>query len=126
MDELAKEFRMAAESVEQSRVALASAAQSLMTIEDQSESLVSIAEKLDPILHTLNDQLEAFSALRQKAHEAFPLIEDRLNDLTISFSNTVETAIADSHASMETQRDALATQADQLQRSLTRENDSAS
>ena len=67
MDELAKEFRIAAESVEQSRIALASVAQSLMTIEDQSESLVSIAEKLDPILHTLNDQLEAFSALRQKA-----------------------------------------------------------
>ncbi len=115
MDELAKEFRMAAESVEQSRIALASAAQSLMTIEDQSESLVSIAEKLDPILHTLNDQLEAFSALRQKAHEAFPLIEDRLNDLTTGFSDTVKTAITDSHASMETQRAALETQVDVLQ-----------
>ena len=122
MDELAKEFRMAAESVEQSRIALASVAESLMTIEDQSESLVSIAEKLDPILHTLNDQLEAFSALRQKAHEAFPLIENRLNDLTTGFSNTVETAIADSHASMETQRATLATQADWLQRTTSETN----
>ena len=122
MDELAKEFRMAAESVEQSRIALASVAQSLMTIEDQSESLVSIAEKLDPILHTLNDQLEAFSALRQKAHEAFPLIEDRLNDLTIGFSDTVKTAIADSHASMETQRAALETQTDWLQRTTRETN----
>ncbi|MDE0009612.1 MAG: MotA/TolQ/ExbB proton channel family protein [Candidatus Poribacteria bacterium] len=116
MDELAKEFQMAAESVEQSRIALASAAQSLMTIEDQSVSLVSIAERLDPILHTLNDQLEAFSELRQRAHEAFPLIENRLNDLTTGFSNTVEIAITDSHDSMETQRAALATQVDQLQR----------
>ena len=122
MDELAKEFRMAAESVEQSRIALASVAQSLMTIEDQSKSLVSIAEKLDPILHTLNDQLEAFSALRQKAHEAFPLIEDRLNDLTIGFSDTVKTAIADSHASMETQRAALETQTDWLQRTTRETN----
>lgn len=122
MDELAKEFRMAAESVEQSRLALASVAQSLMTIEDQSESLVSIAEKLDPILHTLNDQLEAFSALRQKAHEAFPLIEDRLNDLTIGFSDTVKTVIADSHASMETQRAALETQTDWLQRTTRETN----
>ena len=122
MDELAKEFRMAAESVEQSRIALASVVQSLMTIEDQSESLVSIAEKLDPILHTLNDQLEAFSALRQKAHEAFPLIEDRLNDLTIGFSETVKTVIADSHANMETQRAALETQADWLQRTTRETN----
>ena len=122
MDELAKEFRMAAKSVEQSRIALASVAQSLMTIEDQSESLVSIAEKLDPILHTLNDQLEAFSALRQKAHEAFPLIEDRLNDLTIGFSDTVKTVIADSHASLETQRAALATQTDWLQRTTRETN----
>ena len=116
MDRLAEEFRIAAQSVEQSRAALSSASQSLMTIEDQSESLVFIAEKLDPILHTLNDQLEAFSELRQRAHEAFPLIESRLNDLTVSFSGTVRTAITDSYASMETQRDALATQVDQLQR----------
>ena len=122
MDELAEEFRIAAQSIEQSRAALTSAAQSLMTIEDQSESLVSIAEKLDPILHTLNDQLEAFSELRQRAHEAFPLIEGRLNDLTISFSDVVKTAITDSQASMETQRTALATQVDQLQRSTNETN----
>ena len=122
MNELAEEFRIAAQSIEQSRAALASASQSLMTIEDQSESLVSIAEKLDPLLHTLNDQLEAFSALRRKAHEAFPLIENRLNDLTTGFSNTVKTAIVDSHASMETQRAALATQADQLQKTTNETN----
>ena len=122
MDELANEFRIAAQSIEQSRAALASASQSLMTIEDQSESLVSIAEKLDPILHTLNDQLEAFSELRQRAHEAFPIIENRLNDLTTGFSNTVKTAIVDSHASMETQRSALTTQVDLLQASTREAN----
>ncbi len=122
MDELAEEFRIAAQSVEQSRAALTSAAQSLMTIEDQSESLVSIAEKLDPILHTLNDQLEAFSELRQRAHDAFPLIESRLNNLTIDFSEVVKTAITDSQTSMETQRTALATQVDQLQRSTNETN----
>ena len=122
MDELAEKFRIAAQSVEQSRAALTSAAQSLMTIEDQSESLVSIAEKLYPILHTLNDQLEAFSELRQRAHDAFPLIESRLNNLTIDFSDVVKTAITDSHTSMETQRTALATQVDQLQRSTSETN----
>jgi len=122
MEELANEFRIAAQSVEQSRAALASAAESLTTIEDQSDSLVSIAEKLDPILHTLNNQLEAFSELRQRAHEAFPLIESRLNDLTIGFSDAVKRAITDSYTSMEAQRTALATQADQLQMSTNETN----
>ena len=117
MDELAAEFRIAAESVEQSRASLASAAQSLMTIEDQSGSLVSIAQKLDPILHTLNDQLEAFGELRQKAQDAFPLIENRLNDLTTGFSDIVKTAITDSHNSMENQRASLAMQAEQFEKS---------
>ena len=107
MDELANEFRIAAESIDVSRAALSQTSQSLMTIEDQSENLVSIAGKLDPILHTLNDQLEAFRDLRQKAHEAFPLIETRLNDLTEGFSDAVKNAITESQ-----------TNADQLQTEL--------
>ena len=122
MDELADEFRIAAQSIEQSRAALASVSQSLMTIEDQSESLVSIAEKLDPILHTLNNQLEAFSESRQRAHDAFPLIEGRLSELTTGFSDTVKTAIVNSYESMEVQRSALATQVDLLQTSASETN----
>lgn len=109
MDELATEFRIAAESVEQSRGALASAAESLMTIEDQSKSLVAIAATLDPLLHNLNDQLNTFRQLRQQALDAFPEIEKRLNELTTGFSNTVEKALDDSGESMRLQRSALTT-----------------
>ena len=89
MEELAEEFRIAAQSVEQSREALGSAAESLITIGDRSESLVAIAEKLDPILHTLNGQLGAFSELGQQAREAFPRIEGSLNSLTDGFSSVL-------------------------------------
>ena len=89
MEELAEEFRIAAQSVEQSCEALGSAAESLITIEGRSESLVSIAEKLDPILLTLNGQLEAFDELGQQAHEAFPRIEGSLNSLTEGFSSVL-------------------------------------
>ena len=118
MDELANEFRIAAQSVEQSSAALASASQSLMTIEDQSESLVFIAGKLDPILHTLNDQLEAFGELRQKAREAFPEIEGRLDNLTREFSDAVQSAINDSHESMVKQRTELETQTNLLKKTI--------
>ena len=91
MDELADEFRIAAESIEKSR-------DSLITIADKSGSIVTIATDLEPILHTLNDQLGAFSDLRQKADDAFPLIEKRLDALTTEFSGVVQKAITDSEA----------------------------
>ena len=107
MGELADEFRIAAESIEKSRESVALIAESSNTIADRSESIVACTEKLDPILHTLNDQLDAFSSLRQRAHEAFPLIESRLDELTTDFSSAVQTAIRESHDNVEAQRDAL-------------------
>ena len=104
MNALAYEFWIAAQSVEQS-------AESLTTIKEQSDSLVSIAGKLDPILHTLNDQLKAFSELREKALDAFPVIKAQLTTLTTEFSSAVQTAIKDSHESMKKQRTALEEQA---------------
>ena len=115
MDELADEFWIAAQSIERTGRSASAIAESSGKIAERSNSLVNCVERLDPILHTLNDQLEAFSELRQRALNAFPLIENRLNELTTNFSDTVQTAITDSHASMEGQRIALETQTDQLQ-----------
>ena len=118
MDELADEFWIAAQSIEQTGRSAGVIAESSSKIAERSNSIVNCVERLDPILHTLNDQLEAFGELRQRALDAFPLIENRLNELTANFSNTVQTAIADSHASMEGQRIALETQTEQLQQVL--------
>ena len=118
MDELADEFRVAAESIEKSRESVALIAESSNTIAARSESIVACTEKLDPILHTLNDQLDAFSALRQRALEAFPLIEDRLDKLTEGFSSAVKTAITESHENVEAQRDALLKQSGLLELTL--------
>ena len=122
MNELAEEFRIAAQSIEQSRESVKQIAEASGEIAESSCSIVTCVEDMEPLLHTLNDQLEAFSDLRQRAHDAFPLIESRLNDLTTGFSDTVQTAIANSHASMETQRTSLATQADQLQKTTNETN----
>ena len=118
MDKLAAEFQVAADSIELSRESLENISESSNTIADRSRSIAACAEKMEPILHTLNDQLEAFSGLRQKAQEAFPLIEQNLVDLTEGFSATVDKAINDSDESMETQRQALANQSQQLQNTV--------
>ena len=107
MDELAEEFRIAADSIEKSR-------QSLEIIAERSDAIVSSAEKLNPILQTLQDQIEAFSALADNARNAFPIIEGRLNQLTDDFSKVVTKTIDDSHAFMNKQREALGDQSQQL------------
>ncbi len=118
MDMLAEEFRIAAESVERSR-------QSLEVIADRSNVIISSAEKLEPVLQAIqtqidraNTSLEAFSTLADNARDAFPVIENRLDQLTERFSVVVQDAIDNSHASMQTQRDALAEQSQQLETTM--------
>ena len=122
MDELATEFRIAAESIEKSR-------QSLESIAERSGVIVSSAEKLDPILQAIqqqiqlmNDRLEAFSALADNASNAFPIIENRLNQLTDNFTQVVAENIDNSQVSMERQREALTSQVQQLETMVTDTN----
>ena len=107
MNELAEEFRVAAESVEQSR-------ESLAIIADRSGAIVASAEQLSPTLQALKHQvehfenhLEAFGALADNARNAFPIIENRLDQLTSGFSNSVNETINNSQDSMQKQRKAI-------------------
>ena len=118
MDELAAEFQIAAASIEKSRVSLEKIESSSRTIAERSSSIVACAEKLDPILHTLNDQLEAFSELRESAQKAIPLIQNRLDKLTNDFSASVKSAIEASNESVASQRVALKKQTDALDKAL--------
>ena len=109
------EFRIAAESIEKSR-------ESLESIAERSDVIVSSAEKLDPILQAIqqqiqlmNDRLEAFNALANNASNAFPIIEERLNQLTHDFTQVVAENIDNSQASIETQRETLADLSQQLE-----------
>ena len=118
MDELAVEFRIAAESIEKSR-------QSLEIIAERSDAIVSSAERLSPILEAIQHQidqleanLEAFHALADNARNAFPIIEDLLNKLTNDFSNVVREAIDDSDKAMKNQREALVNQSKQLEKTV--------
>ena len=112
MDKLAEEFQIAAKSIDDSRDSLENIADSSSTIADKSGSIVTSATKLEPILHTLNDQLGAFSNLSEKANGAFPIIEKGLENLTTNFSDAVQTAITDSQA----QSDKLAKQYTEFQK----------
>ena len=120
MSELIGELGDAADAFKRARDSLEDVAESSRLISERSESIVACAEKLDPILHTLNNQLEAFSKLRKRAQEAIPLIQNSLDELTNDFSASVKAAIEASDKSMANQRDALKTQNDALDEALRR------
>ncbi len=125
MDELAEEFRVAAKAIEHSQKALTDIAR-------ESERIGSNAEKLEPILNamedrqkTLNDHLSAFSDLSEKAREAFPIIENRLNELTSDFSDRVKEVISYSNESVkelirsvESQKEQIASMTGDLRREI--------
>ena len=115
MDEWAREFQIAVEGIEKSE-------QSLESITERSDAIVSSAEKLDPILEAIqhqiqqiDDRLEAFNALAENARSAFPIIEERLDQLTGGLTQAVEENINNSQAAVDKQRDALADQSQQLE-----------
>ena len=118
MNELASEFRMAADSIEQSRGSLENIAESSSAIAERSGSIVACAENMEPILQTMNGQLETFSTLRQKAEDSLPIINKNIDELTTKFSSAVEKAIIASDASMQRQRKAFSEQSVQLDAAL--------
>ena len=120
MSELINGLEDAAKTFERARHSLEDIAKSSRLISERSESIVACAEKLDPILHTLNDQLEAFSELRERAQEAFPLIRNNLDELTKDFSASVDAAIKASNKSVASQHVALKKQTDELDKALRR------
>ncbi len=118
LEKLTEEFQVAVEGIEESRKSVTSIAESSNQIAVRSESIVNCSEKLDPILHTLNGQLETFDKMSRNAQRAMPIIGRSINELTEGFAETVEKAIADSNASMEGQREAFEEQFNSLQESV--------
>ena len=91
----------AVSSIEHAQTALAK-------VEEHSAQIPPAIEKLEPALAGMNNQsdllqanLDAIAQLREKAVEAFPVIEANLEKLTSELSNSVREAVAKSQASLE-------------------------
>ncbi len=118
LEKLTEEFQVAVKGIEESRKSIESIAESSNQIAIRSESIVNCSEKLDPILHTLNGQLETFDKMSRNVQNAMPIIGRSINELTKGFSETVEKSIEDSNESMEGQRRAFEQQFNSLQESV--------
>ena len=84
------------EQIETAISGITSSQESLQKISDNMESLPKATESLKEIMITvqgqidnLNNQLDAFAQMKDKAVDAMPTIEKNLNDMTENLSNSV-------------------------------------
>ncbi len=100
VDSLQDRLEAAVKSIEATQLALSK-------VEEHSASIPQAIEKLEPALTGINTQsevlhvnLDAFSQLRDKAIEAFPIIEANLEKITSDLGASVSDAVAKSQASL--------------------------
>jgi len=119
MDEMARVFQNAAESIDESKDSLEIIAQHSSAISDNAQKLEPIMTAMERQLISLEEHLKAFSDLKERAEEAFPIIENRIQKLTSTFSENVNQAITLSNETVNNLSKSLQTQADFLSSSLT-------
>lgn len=100
---------------------------SLNTIEQCESVLQSItqkakvyhqsAEKLDLLLDNLNVNLVGLNEMSKNAKDTFPIIDQKIKELTHHFADSVESAVRENNRMMQSQRDAINAQINTFQQS---------
>lgn len=97
--------------IERTMSAIVVCEEALTAIAGKGAALLDVSEKIAPLLAGINEsrdalekQMSSFSDLAKGAREAFPLIEERLNALTVKFSETVEQSLENSSEMLERQK----------------------
>jgi chromosome segregation ATPase len=101
VEALEERLRTAVSAVEASQ-------QALESVQNHSERIPDAIKPLEPVLaglHTqtreLEAQLEAIAALRDKAIDAFPVIQTNLEKITTDLTNSVDRALARSQQALQ-------------------------
>lgn len=89
VEQMSEEFARSLQGIEQASAALSEIASSTSTIPPVVEGLGSIVETMATQIPVLAAHLEGLADLRDKAVEAFPVIQKNLDDLTTEFSKAV-------------------------------------
>ena len=89
----------------------------LKDITEQSKVYHDSAEKLDALLDNLNVNLVGLNEMAENVKEAFPMIDQKIEDLTTGFANSVESAVRENNRMMQTQREAIDSQINTFQQS---------
>ena len=95
VETLTDNFKIALESVQTIQTAFGDIQTRSENFANTSEKLHGILESLDRQLKDLDNHLKAFDSLANNANNAFPIIRDNLNDLTIGFKESTQESLND-------------------------------
>jgi len=108
-----KQIEYMVETIGQTNSAVESSKQIIEDISEKYKQTYQLTEEFELVIKTLMEEnkslernIENFASLAEKAGEAFPTIESRLNDLTSGFTKTIEQSlqvISESHREQTTQ-----------------------
>ncbi len=95
VERLEENFQLAVQAIQTSEQALKEISEHTAKIPEQMEALESLMVGLQQQTTNLEAHLEAIAGLRDKAVEAFPVIEENLNKLTNELTSQVETLVSE-------------------------------
>ncbi len=94
VERLEEQFQLAVQGIQASEQALKEISEHTAKIPEQMGGLESLMVGLQQQTTNLEAHLEAIAGLRDKAVEAFPVIEENLNKLTNELTSQVETLVS--------------------------------
>ena len=81
------------EGLKQAERSLTNIQQSMINMPEVTSQLAEIIDVMDTQTKDLNSRLEAFAEMKDKATSAFPLIEEKLNNLTLEIDKAIKNVI---------------------------------
>jgi len=94
VEALEDQFQRSLEGIEQAKESLLRIAEGMSKVPMTLDNLRTIILTMQRVFEDLNGHLEAFRTLREKAQEAFPLIEQRILEMTDGFSTAVTKSVS--------------------------------
>jgi gas vesicle protein len=89
VQEMGDQFNRSLEGIQNAESTLSAIAASTASIPQEMEQLGEVMTKLDAQIEDMDQHLEAFAHLKEEASTAFPLIEEKLDSVTIGIADTV-------------------------------------
>lgn len=95
IEEMERRISLAVGAIERSNEAIASIATSSEKIPLTMKSLEEVLNTQRSQIDEINDRLSTFAQMKEKAEQAFPVIEDNIRKLTSDFSRNIDDASAE-------------------------------
>ena len=118
VESLTADFEEVRSGITQTKDAVVTIGEQSRAIPETMQTLKEVVQTIDHQISTLNAHLDAVAGLREKALEAFPVIEQNIEELTTNFSEKVREKSTLIENTMTEQRDIIRGIIDQNTRTL--------